>query len=210
MSKNIVQINKQAIWRNEVQINGKTFSAARHKQILSWLAEEGLISIKELQNRMNVSHMTVHRDLDFLAKNGHVIKVRGGVSAAGVQESNAITPKSCSMCGGRVAGRTEVVIQMQNGNRIFACCPHCGIMLLKDRETSESALGRDYLYGRMVNIFQAAYIVDSDIQLCCVPSTLCFAEAADAQRFQLGFGGHLLNFNQTLQHLSDTHHHEQH
>ena len=180
-----------------------TLPAERHKQILFWLEKEGILSIPELQNRMNVSHMTVHRDLDYLAKNGLVKKVRGGVVPS---DTNATPQKTCAMCSGRVSPRTEVVIQLQDGSRLFACCPHCGIMLLKDRKESDSVLGRDYIYGRMVNIFQAAFIVGSDVQLCCVPSTLCFAKSSDAQRFQLGFGGQLFDFRQTFQHLMEIHH----
>ncbi|MDX1415020.1 MAG: DeoR family transcriptional regulator [Candidatus Promineifilaceae bacterium] len=181
--------------------------AARYKQILEWLEQEGIISIQELQERLNVSHMTVHRDLDHLAAQQQVKKVRGGVMRA--RDPLPPTPQrqNCSMCGGRVLNRTEVVIHRSNGERILACCPHCGIMMITDSSEEVSILARDFIYGRMVNIFQATYVVDSEVRVCCVPSTLCFASMSDAQKFQHGFEGKVLNFKGVHDYLMRAHHH---
>jgi len=184
----------------------KSLPAARREIILAWLEGEGVLSIQELQNRLNVSHMTIHRDLDQLADQRLVRKVRGGVMGAHERESLPTNLNYCAMCGSIVSARTQVVIKKQDRSRLFACCPHCGIMLLADGTDIESALVQDYIYGRMVNIFQATYVVGSDVRLCCVPSILGFAGISDAQRFQRGFGGQLLNFTEALQHLAETHH----
>ena len=53
----------------------KSVPEARRQQIMDWLSEEGSLSIRELQNRLNVSHMTVHRDLDMLAEQDKIRKV---------------------------------------------------------------------------------------------------------------------------------------
>ena len=54
----------------------RTMPAARYQQILEWLEVEDLISIQELQQRLEVSHMTVHRDLDQLAAQEQVRKAQ--------------------------------------------------------------------------------------------------------------------------------------
>lgn len=51
---------------------------SRRAQILSTLKERGQVRVDELAQRFNVSVMTVHRDLDFLAAEGHLERVRGG------------------------------------------------------------------------------------------------------------------------------------
>lgn len=185
----------------------RNLPAERHEKIVAWLEEERFLSILDLQNRLNVSHMTAHRDLDILAEKDLVRKVRGGAMYAGGQANLSSPSKNCAMCNSSVSARTEVVILKQDGTRSHACCPHCGIMMLMDGTEIESSLARDFIYGRMVNILQAAYIVGSDVRLCCVPSTLCFASIGDAKRFQNGFAGQLLNFTEAMQYLSETHHH---
>ena len=49
----------------------------RQKNILSIISEEGEVSIKELSSRLNVSEMTVHRDLDLLQEQRYLYKKRG-------------------------------------------------------------------------------------------------------------------------------------
>ncbi len=184
----------------------KKLPAARQEQILDWLQDEGILSIQELQSRFDISHMTVHRDIDRMASQHLVKKVRGGVMH--IAERTPPTRKRCSMCSSRVSTRTEVVIQKQDGTQMFACCPHCGIMLVADGADIESALARDFIYGRMVNIFQAAYVIESEVRLCCVPSTLCFGSKSTAERFQRGFEGQILDFSTLLKYLAATHYHQ--
>ena len=91
--------------------------------------------------------------------------------------------------------------------QVRACCPHCGILLLSHEAEEESALAREYLYGRMVNVYQATYVLGSDVRLCCVPTVLCFASITDAEKFSHGFGGQVMNFSQALIHLASSHQH---
>jgi DNA-binding transcriptional ArsR family regulator len=179
---------------------------ARRDQILTWLQQEEVLSIRELQHRLGVSHMTVHRDLSKMAEKHLVQKVRGGVILVPAQIAKPQQP-ICAMCTGRVDNRSEFVILRRDKLQLNACCPHCGILLLSENEEAESILARDYLHGRMVNAYQAYYVVDSDIRLCCVPGTLCFTNKSEAEKFQRGFGGLVMAFIQTLHHLTATHKH---
>ncbi|MEC5343401.1 DNA-binding transcriptional repressor YgbI [Brenneria populi] len=51
----------------------------RHQQILTLIAERGVVSITELTERLGVSHMTVRRDVQKLEQDGLLLSVSGGV-----------------------------------------------------------------------------------------------------------------------------------
>jgi DeoR family transcriptional regulator, copper-sensing transcriptional repressor len=178
--------------------------SARREQILHWLQESQTLTIDELVERLGVSTMTVHRDLDALVQSGLAVKVHGGVKLPAAPPSPT-TALTCSMCQGSVPDRTAFVIRTTQGERLDACCPHCGLLLLDQIESIVSALAKDFIYGRMVNCWQAAYLVDCEISLCCVPAVLCFASTSDAHRFQMGFGGQVMNFAEAQNHLIDNH-----
>lgn len=55
----------------------------RRQIILEMVAEKGIVSIAELTDRMNVSHMTIRRDLQKLEQQGAVVLVSGGVQSPG-------------------------------------------------------------------------------------------------------------------------------
>ncbi len=54
----------------------------RHEAILSVVAEKGIATISELIELLDVSHMTIRRDLHKLEKQGKVVTVSGGVKAS--------------------------------------------------------------------------------------------------------------------------------
>ena len=53
----------------------------RQQRILDLLQAKGFVRIDELADRLSVSAMTVHRDLDVLSEQGLLSKVRGGAQA---------------------------------------------------------------------------------------------------------------------------------
>ncbi len=180
---------------------------ARRRQILNWLEEEDSLSIRELESRLDISHMTVHRDLDKLAEQNLIRKVRGGAMLAQKLEEQHKIQHTCAMCDRRISSRSEFIIMRKGEVQVSACCPHCGILLLSDEVEEESALAKEYLYGRMVNVYQATYVISSDVRLCCVPTVLCFASISDAEKFSHGFGGQVMDFTHALIHLTASHQH---
>lgn len=54
--------------------------AARHEFILREAQHNGLVNVESLADRLQVSRMTIHRDLDELGHRGLVRKVRGGAA----------------------------------------------------------------------------------------------------------------------------------
>lgn len=99
-------------------------------------------------------------------------------------------------CNAPVSARAVFVIQGNNNEQIHTCCAHCGLLHLDEQPAS--ALAKDFLYGRMVDARRAAYLVEPDITLCCIPAVLCFATRDDANRFQQGFNGAIMTFEQAL------------
>lgn len=179
--------------------------SVRRDQIIQWLQENPVLSIDELVERLGVSTMTVHRDLDALAQSGLALKVHGGVKLAAPNPIIGHSSTSCSVCQTTAPERTAFVVHTADGQVLEACCPHCGLLLLHETDQVVSALAKDFIYGRMVNCWQAAYLVDCEISLCCVPAVLCFATPSDASRFQMGFGGRVMNFTDAQNHLVMNH-----
>lgn len=56
--------------------------AERQRTILSLLSHQEVISISELVAQLDVSHMTVRRDIVKLEASGKVVSVSGGVQLA--------------------------------------------------------------------------------------------------------------------------------
>lgn len=177
--------------------------SVRREQILGWLRENQMLTIDDLVDRLGVSVMTVHRDLDALVQSGMALKVHGGVKLATIPTARSAA--ACDLCQGNTVERTSVVIRTRQGETLEACCPHCGLLLLCQTDEVVSALAKDFIYGRMVNCWQASYLVECEISLCCVPAVLCFACEADALRFQMGFGGTVMNFAEVQNHLVNNH-----
>lgn len=181
----------------------------RRQKILHWLQEQKSLAIDELVNRLDVSAMTVHRDLDWLAKDGLVQKSYGHVNLKDTRTESLPSPDVCTICQTHLSHRSDFVIQLPQGELIHACCPHCGLLFMR-RQAVTSALTRDFISFRMVNVTQATYVLDSRVHLCCIPSVLCFATRQDAESFMHGFGGMVMTFEETLNHLGESHCHPGH
>jgi DeoR family transcriptional regulator, copper-sensing transcriptional repressor len=175
----------------------------RQTQIVEWLQERHTLTIDELMKRLGVSAMTVHRDLDALHRAGTVMKIHGGVKL--LESKAAHSASVCDLCDAVAATRTSFVIQTESGEVHTTCCPHCGFLLLNEVEHAVSVLTKDFIYGRTINARQGVYVLESTITLCCVPSVLCFASAADASGFQRGFSGHIKNFHEAQEYLLAQH-----
>jgi DNA-binding transcriptional ArsR family regulator len=168
----------------------------RQHYILDSLASQGPVSIGDLASSLGVSPMTIHRDLDQLDRAGLLRKVRGGaIPVAPPSEADDV----CVACYAPLSLRTQVVLHLADGSQRRACCPHCGLMMLsRGLEEVSSFLVTDFLYGRSVNGRTAAYVAESTISLCCTPTILAFEDTHDAQRFQAGFGGEILDLDEAL------------
>lgn len=178
----------------------------RQEKIMEWLALSSTLTIDQLVEQLGVSIMTVHRDLDVLARAGLVEKVHGGVIKSEAKVARTRTTPICNLCDNAVSNRTTITIQPLVGDPIHGCCPHCGLLLINERREVVSLLARDFIYGRNISMTQAVYVTESVIVMCCMPSILCFASWDDAARFQRGFGGAVMHYDDVHRWVTDKSH----
>lgn len=176
--------------------------AERQGQILAWLRDAPLLRIDHLAERLHVSTMTIHRDLDTLTAMGLVEKVYGGVR---LPDPYRNTTDICHMCEGPVKPRLHFVITTSADQTVRACCAHCGLLLLNVIPDIASALLKDFLYGKIINVRQAYFLIGSRVAPCCEPGVLAFANQDDAQDFQRAFGGEVMDFERAYHHLTEIH-----
>ena len=174
-------------------------AASRRQYILDQLDQKGSVQIQELSQELGISTMTVHRDLDQLAADGHLQKVRGGAVARQIARAEE---DECPTCHGPIHRRNPMILHLQNGTHRQTCCAHCGLMALASSPAEfNAALATDFLYGRTVNAQSATYIVSPRITVCCTPTILAFERRADADSFQQGFGGQLMSMKSAIEFL---------
>jgi DeoR/GlpR family transcriptional regulator of sugar metabolism len=165
----------------------KNLSPRQH-EILRLIKQKGNLSIEEIRKTIGVSQATAYREIQELSQMGFAAKTPGGIS----QIENL--PTRCVQCRGETNARTTFIIEQKNGEKLSACCSHCGMMALANNTNVSTAMTVDFIYGKMINVSQAWYVLNSDVSLCCSPSILSFSKHTDADRFAQGFGGEVLDF----------------
>ncbi len=171
--------------------------AERRKVILERLARQGRVTVAELSQELGVSPMTVHRDLNVLAAQGRLRKVRGG--AVPLPRENE---PLCHFCAGKLRARVRMTLHLSDGSTWRACCAHCGLLgVALHGSRVVAAVVPDFLTGRVVDVHQATFLIGSDVEICCTPTVLAFARLHDAERFRQGFGGQVASFAEALEAL---------
>jgi len=160
----------------------------RQQEILKLIKQKGSLSIEQIRQSMGISQATAYREIQELSKMGLAAKVSGGVS----QIENVST--RCVQCRGETNARTTFIIEQKGGEKLSACCSHCGMMALANNANVNTAMTVDFIYGKMLNVSQAWYVLSSNVTLCCSPSILSFSSYDDAVRFSEGFGGEVMDF----------------
>ncbi|WP_462410607.1 DeoR family transcriptional regulator [Neobacillus sp. Marseille-QA0830] len=173
----------------------------RQRQILSWLSEEEILSIAELSKRLNVSEMTVYRDIRPLMEENKIHKTSGGISLVNILK---VSPNSCTYCLKELPDRHPVQIITHHQTVEQLCCPHCGLLRYKAIEKNVShIICRDFLSNTTISAKLAYFLLGADFHLnCCQPQVLTFESLAYAERFQKGFGGYILPFNEAVNEIS--------
>ncbi len=162
--------------------------SSRQQEIVSLVNQKGALSVEEIRQLTEASQATVYREIQDLTRRGLVLKIPGGIGRVEVSLSH------CFQCGHENNPRTTFFIEQKDGKRLAACCSHCGLLALSKLENISLATTTDFLYGTLLNVSLAWYVLDSQVSLCCRPSILSFSEIEAAKRFVLGFGGSVVGF----------------
>ena len=170
----------------------------RRNWILQRLRQEGSLTLETMVSELGVSPMTVNRDVQHLAAEGSLKRVHGGV----ILPEKAPKDNSCALCHRPVSSRMQFQYIALSGETYTYCCPHCGLSQLNKITPALGVYATDFLYGTMINAYKTAFVIGGRIALCCEPSVLSFKAREDAEAFCRGFGGRVLDLNETIQFLN--------
>lgn len=119
--------------RGSGEDGGRGGPGQRRDQMRRMVLEAGFGRIEELARHFAVSVMTVHRDLDLLAEEGWLTKIRGGATAnpsallaAGVRERGAalhVEKAAIAACAARFVGPGQTVF-IDDSTTALALVPH--------------------------------------------------------------------------------------
>ncbi len=170
----------------------------RQEQILSWLEQEKSLKIRDISNRLNVSEMTVYRDVKPLIDEEKVLKTSGGIAI--VNQSPELAPGICQYCLKESKTRLSVQLITKKQQVEHTCCPHCGLLRYDDiKEEVAQIICTDFLQDTTLSAKMATFLLNADINLnCCEPQVITFGSRKQAKKFQLGFGGELYNFDEAI------------
>lgn len=167
----------------------------RKKQILTWLEREKSLKTAEISKRLNVSEMTVYRDIKPLLDEEKVVKTSGGIAL--VNHSPESVPGTCSYCLKDSRTRLSVQLITKQQQVEHTCCPHCGLLRYDDiKENVSQIICTDFLQDTTISAKMATFLLNADINLnCCEPQVISFGSQQQAKQFQSGFGGELYDFH---------------
>lgn len=183
----------------------------RKTWIRNQLHESGSVQVAELAAQLQVSKMTIHRDLLQFEEAGEVRRVHGGavmrakVAAEPVKDFVPQTASGeCLICHRPPTQHLLYTMTTGHGAQQQACCPHCGISahILYGSQII-MALTADYLSGRLHAAQNSWFLLGSVAAPCCHPSILTFEDEQMARRFQTGFGGSVGRLNDAIDFLRE-------
>jgi len=171
----------------------------RQHEILTLLDKESGISAGDLAQRLQVSRMTIHRDLHSLLRQGLLLRIHGGAVTKGFVRKAAET--QCSACQRQLLPHQYSEIHGVDGSLNVACCTACGLRQFSGRSRAVQLFVGDQISGRMLPAEDAFFLVNSLASPCCQPSFLSFSCESEIALFQAGFGGSIARLNEALEFL---------
>ena len=168
----------------------------RQQEILKLMRQKGNLSVDEIRKTIGISQATAYREIQEISQMGLGAKIPGGISR--IENS----PTRCVQCRGETNARTLLIIEQKDGEKLAACCSHCGMMALANNTNISTAMTVDFVYGKMLNVSMAWYVLNSKVVLCCSPSILSFSSQDDATRFAQGFEGEVMDFTNAQKSLN--------
>jgi len=110
--------------------------------------------------------------------------------------------KRCIVCGMDVSKypHTKYVVTTKEGEEFSTCGVQCGLTLhLRLKEKFKSATATDLLSNRSVDAQKAFFIYKSTVITDMAPGFIAFATKTNAEKFQKGFGGQVVSYQEALE-----------
>lgn len=164
------------------------------------------MKISDLSQQLNVSEMTIHRDLKPLIEDGIILKTFGGISLA--SKTNPIHPEAapdtCVICNRNTNDKLAYRLILSNNRIEMTCCAHCGLIRHKQLEDQViQAITHDFLRQTTISAPIMFYVMHTSIDIgCCQPQALAFEHQDHAKKFVNGFGGIVYDFKEAMEAVS--------
>jgi DeoR/GlpR family transcriptional regulator of sugar metabolism len=175
----------------------------RQEKIRALVEEHKHLKISQLSRMLDVSEMTIHRDIKPLVEQGIVIKTFGGVTCAQNDKQEGQDKQSCVYCHRRVNETFSYKLILSETQVEQACCCHCG--LLRHDQLGDKviqAICYDFLTRTTISVYSAWFVMDTMVDVrCCQPQVLPFERRDYAERFVQGFGGSVHTMREAVERL---------
>ncbi|WP_099157850.1 DeoR family transcriptional regulator [Virgibacillus ndiopensis] len=173
----------------------------RQNRIKEMIQEKENMKIAELSKELDVSEMTVHRDLKPLIDDGIIVKTFGGISLVQERSNKVSNSEECVFCSRKINERMAYRLILQNNKIEMACCAHCG--LLRHRQLGDDviqAICPDFFKQTTISAKLAWYVMDTSLHIgCCHPQVLTFEWKEHADNFVKGFNGNVYSFSEAIE-----------
>ena len=110
--------------------------------------------------------------------------------------------KRCIVCGMDVSKypHTKYVVTTTEGEEFLTCGVQCGLTLhLRFKEKFKSATASDLLSNRLFDAPKGFYVYKSTVITDMAPGFISFVTRANAEKFQKGFGGKVVTYQEALE-----------
>jgi len=110
--------------------------------------------------------------------------------------------KRCQVCGMDISKypHTKYVVTTKEGEEFSTCGVQCGLTLhLRLKEKFKSATATDLLNNRSFDAQKGFYVYKSTVITDMAPGFIAFATKANAEKFQKGFGGKVVSYQEALE-----------
>jgi nitrous oxide reductase accessory protein NosL len=110
--------------------------------------------------------------------------------------------KRCQVCGMDVSkySHTRYVVTTAGGEELITCGVQCGLTLhLRLKEKFKSATATDLLNNRSFDAQKGFYVYKSTVITDMAPGFISFLNRVNAEKFQKGFGGKVITYQEALE-----------
>jgi len=110
--------------------------------------------------------------------------------------------KRCIVCGMDVSKypHTKYVVMTTDGEEFVTCGVQCGLTLhLRLKKKFKSAMATDLLSNRSFDAQKGFYVYKSTVITDMAPGFISFITRANAEKFQKGFGGKVVTYQEALE-----------